>query len=61
MTRAELDRAFNDFYTTKAAGTGLGLSVVRRLLTDVGGSVKADTAPGKGSTFTIEIPAAEAE
>jgi signal transduction histidine kinase len=61
MTRAELDRAFNDFYTTKAAGTGLGLSVVRRLLTDVGGSVKADTAPGEGSTFTIEIPAAEAE
>ena len=61
MTRAELDRAFNDFYTTKAAGTGLGLSVVRRLLTDVGGSVRADTAPGEGSTFTIEIPAAEAE
>ena len=61
MTRAELNRAFNDFYTTKAAGTGLGLSVVRRLLTDVGGSVKADTAPGEGSTFTIEIPAAEAE
>ena len=61
MTRAELDRAFNDFYTTKTAGTGLGLSVVRRLLTDVGGSVKADTAPGEGSTFTIEIPAAETE
>jgi two-component system sensor histidine kinase HydH len=61
MSRAELDRAFNDFYTTKAAGTGLGLSVVRRLLTDIGGSVKADTAPGEGSTFTIEIPAAEAE
>jgi len=61
MTRVELNRAFNDFYTTKAAGTGLGLSVVRRLLTDVGGSVRAETAPGEGSTFTIEIPAAEAE
>ena len=61
MTRAELDRAFNDFYTTKPAGTGLGLSVVRRLLTDVGGSVRAETAPGEGSTFTIEIPAVEAE
>jgi signal transduction histidine kinase len=57
MTREELDRAFNDFYTTKPAGTGLGLSVVRRLLTDVGGSVKAETVPGKGSTFTVEIPA----
>jgi signal transduction histidine kinase len=60
MTRGELDRAFNDFYTTKAAGTGLGLSVVRRLLADVGGSVKAETAPGDGTTFTVEIPTAEA-
>ncbi|MBX3174373.1 MAG: HAMP domain-containing protein [Gemmatimonadaceae bacterium] len=58
MTRAELDRAFDDFHTTKASGTGLGLSVVRRLLMDVGGSVRAETAPGDGSTFTIELPAA---
>jgi signal transduction histidine kinase len=58
MTREELKRAFDDFHTTKPAGTGLGLSVVRRLLTDVGGSVKADTAPGEGTTFTVEIPAA---
>jgi signal transduction histidine kinase len=57
MTRDELDRAFNDFYTTKPAGTGLGLSVVRRLLTDVGGSVRAETALGKGSSFTVDIPA----
>jgi signal transduction histidine kinase len=58
MTREELDRAFDDFHTTKAAGTGLGLSVVRRLLADVGGSVRAETAPREGTTFTIEIPAA---
>jgi signal transduction histidine kinase len=56
MTREELSLAFNDFHTTKPAGTGLGLSVVRRLLTDVGGSMKVDTAPGQGTTFTIEIP-----
>lgn len=59
MTRQELDRAFSDFYTTKPSGTGLGLSVVRRLLTDVGGSVRAETEPGKGSTFMIDIPAAD--
>lgn len=57
MTRQELDRAFDDFYTTKPAGTGLGLSVVRRLLTDLGGSVRAETAPGEGTTFTVQIPA----
>jgi len=56
MTREELKLAFDDFHTTKPGGTGLGLSVVRRLLTDLGGSVKVDTAPGQGTTFTIEIP-----
>ncbi len=57
MTRQQLDRAFDDFYTTKPSGTGLGLSVVRRLLTDLGGSIKVETEPGQGSTFTVEIPA----
>ncbi len=56
MTREELALAFNDFHTTKPAGTGLGLSVVRRLLADLGGSVRADTAPGEGTTFTVDIP-----
>jgi signal transduction histidine kinase len=56
MTREELKHAFNDFHTTKPAGTGLGLSVVRRLLTDVGGSMRVETEPGKGTTFTVEIP-----
>ena len=58
MTREELNRAFDDFYTTKAAGTGLGLSVVRRLVTDLGGTLRVETAPGQGSTFAVEIPAA---
>jgi signal transduction histidine kinase len=57
MTKQELELAFNDFHTTKPAGTGLGLSVVRRLLTDLGGSVRADTRPGEGSTFTVDLPA----
>ncbi len=57
MTRAELERAFDDFHTTKPAGTGLGLSVVRRLVTDLGGSVQVATEPGAGSRFTVELPA----
>jgi signal transduction histidine kinase len=57
MTRAELERAFDDFHTTKPAGTGLGLSVVRRLVADLGGSLEVATEPGAGSRFTVELPA----
>jgi signal transduction histidine kinase len=57
MTEEQLARAFDDFYTTKSDGTGLGLSVVRRLTTDLNGSVRVQSAPGKGTTFTIDLPA----
>jgi signal transduction histidine kinase len=57
MTRAELDRAFEDFYTTKEGGTGLGLSIVRRLVLDLGGILRVDTEPGAGTRVTIELPA----
>lgn len=58
MTNAELERAFDDFYTTKAGGTGLGLSIVRRLVLDSNGALKVETEPGKGSKFIVELPAA---
>jgi signal transduction histidine kinase len=60
MTRDQLDRAFDDFYTTKAGGTGLGLSIVRRLILDLGGALRIDTEPGAGTRATIEIPAGPA-
>lgn len=56
MTKAELDRAFDDFYTTKEGGTGLGLSIVRRLVLDSNGSLKVETEPGEGSKFIVELP-----
>ncbi|HEU4525916.1 MAG TPA: HAMP domain-containing sensor histidine kinase [Gemmatimonadales bacterium] len=56
MTRAELDRAFDDFYTTKTGGSGLGLSIVRRLVLDLGGTLRIDTEPGTGTRATVEIP-----
>ena len=55
MTREQLDRAFDDFHTTKPGGTGLGLSVVRRLVADIGGSLRVATEPGAGTRFTIEL------
>ena len=57
MTQEQLDRAFGDFFTTKEGGTGLGLSVVRRLVADLGGTLRVETAPGQGSRFIVELPA----
>ncbi len=56
MTREALDRAFDDFHTTKPGGTGLGLSVVRRLVADLGGTLRVQTQPGAGTCFTVELP-----
>jgi len=54
----QLGLVFDDFFTTKPSGTGLGLSVVRRLVADLGGTVRVESAVGRGATFTVEIPAA---
>lgn len=56
MTEQELERAFQDFYSTKPGGTGLGLSIVRRLVTDAGGRLRVETSPGAGSRFIVDIP-----
>jgi len=60
MDAETLDRIFEPFFTTKerAAGKGLGLSVVHGIVTAHGGAVTARSEPGRGSTFTVAIPAA---
>ena len=58
MTREQLERAFDDFYTTKAGGTGLGLSIVRRLVMDLDGVLRIETEPGAGTRVVLELPTA---
>lgn len=53
------DRIFEPFYTTKAAGAGLGLAIVRRLCHLNGGSVEAGTAAGGGARFTVSFRGAD--
>lgn len=58
MSDEELSRAFDDFHTTKPGGTGLGLSVVRRLAADLQADLRVESAPGRGTTFTLDLPPA---
>jgi PAS domain S-box-containing protein len=52
------DQIFDPFFTTKGPekGTGLGLPVVRDIVDSYGGTLHIESAPGKGTTFTFELP-----
>ncbi|HZZ21440.1 MAG TPA: ATP-binding protein, partial [Roseiarcus sp.] len=54
-------RLFEPFFTTRPAGTGLGLATVRRIVRDHDGAIGVDSASGKGSRFEIWLPAANAD
>lgn len=58
-----IERVTEPFFTTKATGrgTGLGLAVVRTFVEQVGGTLKIDTAPGKGTTVRLCFPRAATE
>jgi PAS domain S-box-containing protein len=55
-----LEQIFQPFYTTKRKGSGLGLSICQRLVDQHEGSIRVESAPGKGTVFTIVIPARKA-
>jgi PAS domain S-box-containing protein len=55
-----IERIFDPFFTTKnpGVGTGMGLSVVHGIVQKYGGAVTVDSAPNRGSTFTVHLPLA---
>ncbi len=63
MDEETAEHCFEPFFTTKglAKGTGLGLAAVHAMVTQAGGQVSVDTAPGRGTTITLWFPAVEEE
>ncbi len=61
LTPEESAKLFEPFYTTKESGTGLGLTIVCRVLEQNGGSIDVVSEKGVGTTVTIELPLAGRE
>jgi signal transduction histidine kinase len=59
MSREEMSRIFEPLYSTKARGIGLGLSVTKNLVAANDGEIEVCSEPGRGSTFTVVLPAQE--
>jgi PAS domain S-box-containing protein len=63
MTPEVTERIFDPFFTTKkmGEGTGMGLSVVHGIIKSHGGTITVKSSPGKGSEFSVFLPAIETE
>jgi two-component system, NtrC family, sensor histidine kinase HydH len=56
MSQDVLEKIFHPFYTTKEKGSGLGLAVINKIITDHHGTITVDSVAGAGSTFTVKLP-----
>lgn len=54
-----IDKIFRAYYSTKKQGTGLGLSVTRRIVAEHGGTIAVQSDPERGTNFTIRLPLTE--
>jgi signal transduction histidine kinase len=56
MTEQQQSQIFRPFYTTRSNGTGLGLSLVRRIVEEHEGQIEVKSELGQGSTFQVQLP-----
>jgi signal transduction histidine kinase len=56
MDERTRSKIFDAFYTTKSGGSGLGLSISRKIVESHGGKIRVESELGRGTQFTIELP-----
>jgi nitrogen fixation/metabolism regulation signal transduction histidine kinase len=56
ITDEQASKIFSPSFTTKSSGMGLGLAMVKSILTNIGGTVTFESTPGEGATFSVKIP-----
>ena len=56
MRPDQLEHCFDEYWSDKKGGTGLGLSTARRIIEEHGGSIEVVSEPGRGTSFTMYLP-----
>ncbi len=58
LPKEDPDQVFDHFFSTKEAGMGMGLTIVRSIIENHGGTITAENAPDRGALFSFVLPAA---
>ncbi|HEY8551001.1 MAG TPA: sensor histidine kinase [Vicinamibacterales bacterium] len=61
IARERLATIFDDYTTTKRRGLGLGLAISRKIVEQLGGTIRVESEVGKGTAFTLDFPALAAD
>ena len=61
MDKETLDRIFDPYFTTKKDGTGLGMSIIKKIIEEHHGSIWVESSPGNGASVTIQLPVGKNE
>lgn len=61
IPKKDIDRVFDPYFTTKSTGSGLGLATCYAILERHNGRIEIDSAPGRGTTIKVYVPAADTE
>ncbi len=56
ITAKDINKIFDPFFTTKEGGSGLGLSIVHKIVESHGGNIATESRPHHGTSFTLTLP-----